>query len=84
MNGGRKFLLNISYYSKRSAGVDRIIYGSVPGMRPNNDPDQARARLHKRWLKKWLYFTNVLRNRYRNFLSNKIVGSQLFSCGNLK
>lgn len=36
---------------------DRIIYGSDLGMRPNNNPDQARARLHKRWLEEWLYFT---------------------------
>jgi hypothetical protein len=36
---------------------DRIIYGSDLGMRPNNNPDQARSRLHKRWLEEWLYFT---------------------------
>jgi hypothetical protein len=36
---------------------DRIIYGSDLGMRPNNDPAQAKARLHKRWLEEWDYFT---------------------------
>jgi hypothetical protein len=36
---------------------DRIIYGSDLGMRPNNNPDQTKARLHKRWLEEWLYFT---------------------------
>jgi Amidohydrolase len=36
---------------------DRIIYGSDLGMRANNDPLQAKARLHKRWLEEWNYFT---------------------------
>lgn len=36
---------------------DRIIYGSDLGMRPNDNPDQAKARLHKRWMEEWLYFT---------------------------
>jgi len=36
---------------------DRILYGSDLGMRPNNNPDQTKARLHKRWLEEWLYFT---------------------------
>ena len=36
---------------------DRIIYGSDLGMRPNNDPEQSKARLHKRWLEEWTYFT---------------------------
>jgi hypothetical protein len=38
---------------------DRIIYGSDLGMRLNNNPDQTRARLHKRWLEEWLYFTTA-------------------------
>ena len=36
---------------------DRIIYGSDLGMQPNNDPVQAKARLHKRWLEEWDYFS---------------------------
>lgn len=36
---------------------DRIIYGSDLGMRPNNDPEQSKSRVHKRWLEEWKYFT---------------------------
>jgi len=36
---------------------DRIIYGSDLGMGPNNDPAAVKARLHKRWLEEWDYFS---------------------------
>ena len=35
---------------------DRLIYGSDLGMRPTSNPDEAKARLHKRWVEYWKYF----------------------------
>ncbi len=35
---------------------DRLIYGSDLGMRPTSNPDEAKARLHKRWVEDWKYF----------------------------
>jgi predicted TIM-barrel fold metal-dependent hydrolase len=36
---------------------DRLIYGSDLGMRPTSSPEEAKARLHKRWVEDWKYFT---------------------------
>jgi hypothetical protein len=36
---------------------DRLIYGTDLGMRENSSAEESKARLHKRWMNDWKYFT---------------------------